>query len=404
VKFLPYVLKHLRRTWIRTGSTVAAMGLCVFLFCGLQSVLAEIDSYVDTRSPRRLVVSNLLSGGLPLTHAERIRAVVGVRGVAAGMMFFGFPKGRKEGKAETGSGAEATDWTTFFHNMAVEAEPYFAMNPELRVGPQEFRDFMGDRQGCLVGRKLADKLGWDIGDRFFLESIAPGLQSPNGPFEFVVRGFIDPDLENYPGTQAEVMFFHLKYLDVLPRVRGWTVNFMVEIDHPSHAAEIGSAIDAVFENSSAQTITGTEKAFASELSTQAGELSALLNAIGLAVCFTILLVTANTMSMAVRERRMEIAVLKTLGFSSAQVMALVVAEGLLLGILGGTLGVGAAQAVLWLLDQAPGVMLPGLASITLRTPVVFSGYAIALTLALAAAFVPAWSAYRTKVTDMLRAV
>jgi putative ABC transport system permease protein len=403
VKFLPFVLKHLARTWIRTASTVAAMALCVFLICALQSVLAEVDSYVQTRSPRRLITSNLLSGGLPLAYAEQIRRVPGVRRVAAGFMFFGFLRVKTEGKAGPAAGS-ATDWTTFFHNMAVDAEPYFAMNPEFRVPPDQFRDFLGDLQGCLVGRNLADKFGWKLGDRFFLESIAPALQKPTGPFEFVIRGFIDPDLENYPGTPADVMYFHLKYLDVLPRMRGWTVNYMVEVDDPGRAADIGGAIDALFENSSEQTVTDTEKAFAADLSTQAGELSLLLNGIGLAVCFAILLVTANTMSMAVRERRTEIAVLKTLGFRSAQVMALIVVEGLLLGTLGGALGIAGTAALLWGLNQTPGVMLPGLAQVALRPPVALLAFGMAMILGFLAAFVPAWGAYRGRVVEMLRTV
>ena len=403
MRFLPFVLKHLGRTWVRTASTVLALALCVFLVCALQSVLAEVDAYVQTRSPRRLITSNILGGGLPLAYGERIRALPGVRRVAPGFMFFGFLRARTEGKAEAGAGS-ATDWTTFFHNMAIDAEPYFAMNPEFRVAPDQFRDFLGDLQGCVVGRNLADKFGWTLGDRFFLESIAPPLQKPTGPFEFVVRGFIDPDLENYPGTPADVMYFHLKYLDVLPAMRGWTVHYMVEVDAPERAAEVGGAIDALFENSSEQTVTDTEKAFASELSTQAGELSVLLNGIGLAVCFSILLVTANTMSMAVRERRTEIAVLKTLGFQSRQVMAFVVAEGVLLGGLGGVFGLAGTAALLWGLNQAPGVMLPGLAQVTLRTSVAGFAFGVALLLGFLAAFVPAWGAYRARVVEMLRTV
>lgn len=402
MKFLALVAKHLRRTWIRTGSTVAAVALCVFLFCTLQSVLAEVDSYVQTRSPRRLIVSNLLSGGLPLAHEAQIGRVPGVRRVAAGLVFAGFLRAKRETRTEPDSGA--TQWTSFFHNMAVEAQPYFAMNPELKVPPDQFRDFLADPRGCVVGRTLADKLGWSRGDHFFLESMVPAFKKPSGPFEFVVRGFIDPDLENHPGTPTDVMFFHLSYLDVLPSVRGWTVNFMVEVEEPAQAAEVAARIDAMFENSSEPTVTGTEKAFAADFAATAGELSQLLNGIGLAVCFTILLVTANTMSMAVRERRTEIAVLKTIGFRSAQVMALVVVESLLLGALGGGLGIAGTVAALWILNAMPGVVLPGLAAVALRTPVMLLGLGMALLIGLLAGLLPAWSAYRARVTEMLRAV
>ncbi len=122
---------------------------------------------------------------------------------------------------------------------------------------------------------------------------------------------------------------------------------------------MSAAIDALFENSDAQTRTETEKAFAASFVAMAGNLALLLNGIGLAVTFTILLVVANTMSIAVRERRKEIAVLKTLGFTSRQVMGLVVAESVLIALLGGALGVLGSQGIMWFLTHAPGMKEPG---------------------------------------------
>jgi putative ABC transport system permease protein len=220
----------------------------------------------------------------------------------------------------------------------------------------------------------------------------------------VIRGFMHTDLTRYPGTSTDGMFFHLRYLDVLPDVRGWTVNYMIEVDDPGRAPEVATAVDELFENSGHPTVTDTEQAFMAEFINQAGDLSTLLNGIGAAVCFSILLVTANTMSMAVRERRTEIAVLKTLGFTSAAVMGLIVAEALLLGALGGALGIGGTHAVLWILNRIPAVALPGLSTLYLRLPVALLGLAVALFLGFAAGFMPAWGAYRAKVTEMLRAV
>jgi putative ABC transport system permease protein len=171
---------------------------------------------------------------------------------------------------------------------------------------------------------------------------------------------------------------------------------------------VSKAVDALFENSDAQTRTETEKAFAAGFIAMAGNLALLLNGIGLAVTFTILLVTANTMSMAVRERRTEIAVLKTLGFSSGQVMGLVVAEALLLGLLGGAIGIGASQGIVWMLTNAPGIKdaLAGLGLSSLNVPplVAAIGFVVAIFLGFAAGFVPALGAYRARITDMLRTV
>jgi len=140
----------------------------------------------------------------------------------------------------------------------------------------------------------------------------------------------------------------------------------------------------------------------SNLFSMMGDLSVLLNGIGLAVCFTILLVTTNTMSMAVRERRTEIAVLKTVGFSSRQVMGLVVTEALLIGASGGALGIGGTQWALWTLNHMPEKTLLGIAHLELSPQVGLVGVGVALGLGLAAGFAPAWGAYRARVTEMLR--
>jgi putative ABC transport system permease protein len=402
LKFLPFVLRHLQRTWIRTASTVVAMALCVLLFCLLQSALARVDGAIAGRSPRRLVTTNVMKmSALPLAYRGRIQGAAGVERVTPMVMFGGFLRGRKEGKADSGSD---TDWTTFFHNVAVDAEPYFAMNPELIVAPEQFREFLRDVQGCVIGRTLAEKFGWRLGDRFFLESFADSLRKPDGPFEFVVRGFVDTDLDKYPGTETEIMFFHFAYLDAALGGATRPSLYMVEIDDPRQAAEIGGIIDDLFENSSDQTLTETEQAFLADFISMAGDLSVLLNGIGLAVCFTILLVTANTMSMAVRERRTEIAVLKTLGFTSAQVMGLVVAEALLLGLSGGILGVGGTRGAFWMLDHRPGLMMPGMPALELRLPIALLGLGVAVLLGFAAGFMPAWGAYRARVTEMLRMI
>ncbi len=403
MKFLPFVFKHLRATWVRTASTVVSMALCVFLFCTLQSVLVHFDRFVENRSPRRLVTRNAVSimGVIPLTHGARILALPGVKRVAATLMFGGILPARKEGKADPGASGE-TDWTAVFQNAAVDAEPYFAMSPELMVPPDQFHDFMNDLRGCVVGRQLAEKFGWKIGDHFYLESFVSGLRKRSGPFEFTVRGFMDTDPQKYPGTDTNMMFFHFKYLS--EGLGGFTHTgiFTVEIDDPARAGELSAAIDALFENSSDETFTETESAFLANFISMVGDLSVLINGIGLAVCFTILLVTANTMSMAVRERRKEIAVLKTVGFGSGQVMGLIVTEALLLGAVGGALGVGGAQWAIWALNSAPGQTLLGISHLELRPLVAVAGVGVALGLGFAAGFFPAWGAYRARVTEMLR--
>ena len=408
MKFLPFVLKHLRRNWIRTASTVVAMAICIFLFCTRRSVLAEVNGLLDSTSASRLITRHAVSlvFNLPLAYGPRIQAVPGVKSVANTTWFGGSLPAKKEGKADSG-GEATTDWSNFFPNMAVD-EPYFAMSPEFQIPPDQFQAYLQDMQGAVVGRKLADKFGWKLGDRFFLESFIPPYRKKDGPFEFVVRAIADTDLGKYPGTDTNIMFFHYKYLYEGTRRTLGAGTYTVEIDDPSRAAAISKAIDTQFENSDAQTHTETEQAFRAGFIAMAGNLAYLLNGIGLAVSFTILLVTANTMSMAVRERRTEIAVLKTIGFPSAHVMGLIVAEAVALGVLGGALGIGGSQGLMWLLSSTPVIadMLAGigLSGLNLKPGVAAVGFLVAIFLGFAAGFVPSLHAYRSKITDMLRTV
>ncbi len=410
MKFLPYLLKHLRRNWVRTTSTVLAMGLCIFLFCTLQSVLAEIGALLESTSANRLVTRHSVSlvFNLPLAYKARIEGLEGVRRVSVSSWFGGSLPARKEGKVEDEDTSSTTDWSTFFPNMAVEPEPFLAMFPEYELPPEQYQAFRQDLRGCVIGRKLADKYDWKIGDTFFLESFIPPYRKPDGPFEFVVSGIFDTDEARHPGTDTNMMLFNYKYLYEATGQRLGAGTYYVEIEDPDRAGEVSQRIDDLFENSDAQTRTETEKAFAASFVAMAGNLALLLNGIGLAVIFTILLVTANTMSMAVRERRTEIAVLKTLGFRSGQVMGLVVAEALLIGILGGAIGVGGADAILWTLTHAPGISAAlagiGLSELNLRPFVAALGFSIALLLAFLAGLVPALGAYRARITDMLRSV
>jgi putative ABC transport system permease protein len=408
MKFLPYLLKHLRRNWFRTALTVLAMALCIFLFCTLQTVLAEINALLEGTSARRLVTRHAVSlvFNLPLSYGARMESVPGVRRVALTAWFGGsLPAKKEEQSTEESSTA---DFSSFFPNLAVDPEPFFAMYPEYVLPPEQFRAFMGERRGAVIGRKLADRFGWKLGDTFYLESFIPPHRKPDGPFEFIVTGIFDTDPARYPGTDTNLMVFDHKYLYEATGRRLGAGLFYVEIDDPEKAGEVARAIDALFENSDAATRTETEKAFAASFVAMAGNLALLLNGIGLAVTFTILLVVANTMSIAVRERRKEIGVLKTLGFSSRQVMGLVVAESVLIGVLGGALGIGGSQGLMWLLTHTPGIQDAlaglGLSSLSLRPLVAALGFANAVFLGFAAGFVPALGAYRARITDMLRTV
>jgi putative ABC transport system permease protein len=409
MKFLPYILKHLRRNWVRTGSTILGMALCIFLFCTLRTVLKAMDDARELGSVSRLVTRHSVSlvYNLPLSYEPQIARVPGVKRVAISSWFGGSLPAKKESQDAGKKGNEGQpDFSKFFTNLAVEDEQYFAMHPEFAVPPDDMKAFREDLRGCIIGRGLAKQFGWKVGDSFFLESFIPPYRRREGPFEFVVRGVYDADKVREPAADDRVMYFHYKYLYESTGQRIGAGLYVVELEDPKQAAAVAVAIDKVFQNSEAETKSETEAAFRADFIAMIGNLALLLNSIGLAVIFTILLVTANTMSMAVRERRTEIAVLKTLGFTSRQVLGLILSEALAIGALGGALGLGFSVVIIRAMTKVPGVsgFINGFPNFGLRWSVSSQGLAIALFLGLAAGVLPAVSAYRARITEMLRQV
>jgi len=409
MKFLPYLLKHLRRNWVRTTSTILAMAVCIFLFCTLRTFLAAMDDARKMGNVTRLVTRHAVSlvYNVPLPYEGQIAQIPGVKRVAISTWFGGSLPAKKESKespvAKDSKDGNQVDFSKFFTNLGVEDEPYFAMHPEFKIPAEEMQAFREDLRGCIIGRALANRFGWKPGDTFFLESFIPPYRKKE-PFEFVVRGIYDADLVREPAADNAVMYFHYKYLYEGTGQRLGAGLYVVELEDAKQAATVAKAIDARFENSEAETKTETEAAFRAEFMAMIGNLALLFNSIGMAVIFTILLVTANTMSMAVRERRTEIAVLKTLGFTGGQVMGLILGEALLIAALGGGIGLGLSAFIINALPNVPsiGPMVRGFPTFGLHWPVTTLGLTIALLLGLAAGFMPALGAYRSRIVDMLR--
>ena len=391
MKYAPLVLKHLRRNWIRTLSTVLAMSVCILLFCTLQTVVEAVNFGLHAGNADRLVTRHYVSlvFNLPIYYEQKVAAVPGVEEVVANAWFGGIYRDPKN----------------FFAYFATEPQKFLDIFPEIMLPADQKDKWLHDRRGCIIGRKLAQRFGWKLGDSFELESSIPPYRVGR-PFDFVVDGIYDTDEKRYPGTDLNSMYFDYKYLYEATSQRigiGWLTE---KIDDPKHAGAISKAIDAQFENSDRPTKTETEQAFLAGFVAMAGNLAFMLNGIGLAVAFTILLVTANTMSIAVRERQQEIGVLKTLGFSSGLVMTLILSEALLIGVMGGLLGIGISVAILKILPQVPfiGDVLAGYPNFGLSPQTTAFGVGIALLLGLLAGFFPAMTGYRARITEVLRQV
>jgi putative ABC transport system permease protein len=266
--------------------------------------------------------------------------------------------------------------------------------PEYRLPPEQFAAWQNDRQGAVVGVDLASRFGWRIGDRVPIQGTI--WQPKKGQvWEFNIVGMYDGDA----GVDKTQFFFRYDYLDENRRVGeglvGW---YVVKIADASQAQAMGARFDGMFANSSAETKTTTEKGFVEGFAKQMGDIGSIMIAIVVAVLFTMLLVAANTMAQSVRERTSEIGVLKTLGYSNAAVLGLVLGEALVIAALGGGLGLLAG----WLFvrqGDPTGGLLP---IFVLPARDVALGVVLVAVLGVAAGLAPALGAMRLTITDALR--
>ncbi len=378
MKFVRLIWVNLKRNKRRTVLTVMSVAVALFLFTTLRSVVTALNAVSEVGSESRLVVSSAMGITFPLpqSYYERLRAQDGVESVTWANWF----------------GGVYVDPSNFFAQFAIDAETYLPMYPEIQVPEDQREAFMAERTGALVGSGLMERFGWTLGQSVTLQ----GTMLP-GDWEFTIRAVYEPDPPSY-GDQ--LFLFHYDYLyegsnqQMSP---GW---YALQLANPSAAPAVIDRIDRTFENSTAPTKTETERAFQTGFVTMWGNIGFLVQAIGTAVFFAILLVSANTMMMAGRERIGENAVLKTLGFPDGILFVLVLVEAVTITLIGGALGVFGAKAMFG--PQNPmTTFIPGF---MVEASTVALGLSIAFVLGLVSGFVPAFQAMRLSVVQSLRRV
>lgn len=380
MKYLPLIWRNLLRRKVRTIFTLASVFIALVLYSFLMVVQTAFSMGVDMAGANRLMVMHKVSliQLLPISYQRQIAMTPGVTGVSNATWF----------------GGTYQDKANQFAVEAVGPE-YLSLYPEARMPEDQMQAWLKDRQGAIVGRSSAEKYGWKIGDKVPLQATI--WQPKEGQtWFFNVDGIYDADR----GFDTTIFFFHYEYLDENRRgaegMVGW---YVVRIDDPSHSAEIAGRLDSQFANSSAETKTSTEKAFLQGFVNQVGNIKAMIVAILAAVLFTLfLLVLANTMAQAVRERTSELAVLKTLGFSNPLILGLVLGESMFLALIGGVLGL----AVTWVavdLGSFNNALLPVFA---MRIRDVVIGLGLCCALGFVAGALPAMTAMRLRITDALR--
>ncbi len=380
MRFLPLLLANLFRKKIRTTLTIGSFFVALLLFALLAALRAGFNQGIDVAGADRLVVVGRtgLIQPLPLPYLERIRRIPGVKQVAHATWFGGIYQDPKN----------------FFAQFAIQPDQWRAMYPEFVVDETEWAAFKADRQGVILGRKLAQRFGWKMGDHIPLK--APAYLG-GGSWDFNVRGLYRGTRPQDDETQfwMQHRYMYEKGPDYWKGIVGW---YVVRVADPNQAAQVLKATDAEFANSTSETRTQTESAFAASFVKQMGNIEFLIMAIGSIVFFTLLLVTGNTMAISVRERTNELAVLKAIGYSDRFVLGLVLAESVFIAVVGGGLGLLAGRAIT-ARDLTNGIIL-----MYLPVTAALAGVFVALGTGLLAGLLPALSAMRLSVVDALRRV
>ena len=380
MKFRHLVFANLFRKKIRTTLTLGSFVVALFLFGFLAVVHGAFNQGLEVAGANRLDVVNKVSiiQPLPVSYLDKIARIPGVTLVTHANWF----------------GGVYQDERNFFPQFAIDEETYRQMFPEFIVPDDQWKAFIADREGAIVGANIAKRFNWKIGDRIPIKgTIFPGN------WEFNIDGIYKGSRPQDDTTQ---FWFRYKYLEERENAywKGLVGWYVVRIDSPDNATRIAAAIDDTFANSPWETKTETEKAFAAGFVKQAGNIEFLLLSVGAVVFFTLLLVTGNTMAIAVRERMRELAVLKAVGFSDGFILSLVLGESLFLAAIGG--GLGLLVCKLFTLRGDPtGGMMP---YFYLSPPAIILGLLAALAVGVAAGILPAWSAMRLRVVDALRRV
>jgi len=378
------VLRNAFRHKLRTTLTMVGIIVAIVAFGLLRTIVDAWYAGAEATSSARLISRNAISlvFSLPLNYAQKIRQVEGVAAVSWANWF---------------GGVYITE-SNFFPQFAVDAATYLDMYPEYVFKAEEKKAFLVDRQGVVVGRKLATEYGWKIGDQIPLRgTIYPGT------WTFTLRGI-------YDGADAKVdetqFLFHWQFLNEtikarFPRRGDQAGVYIVEIRDPGQAAEVSNRVDATFKNSLAETLTETEKAFQLGFVAMTEAILVAIQAVSWVVIIIIMAVMANTMAMTARERYSEYATMKALGFGGGFVALLIIAESVAIALVGGLVALLLTIPIADAFGAAMGTLFP-VFFVSHETMLMQMG--AALIVGLVASAVPAWRASRVRIVDGLRAV
>jgi len=385
MKYLPLIWATLWRKKARTIFTLLSI-VVAFLLFGVLETVAYAFAHPSTglSGSDQLITTNKYSItlSLPFADVQQVRSVPGVTDVTWITWF----------------GSYYQESKNFIFAFPIDTDSYFGVHKnDFIISDQHMKAFRETRTGALANVALMKKFGWKVGDKVPLHSTI-WTQKPTGSLDwtFDIVGTFDVKDPTQASAQAGTVWFHYELFDEGRSFGKGSVGWLEErVADPSQSAAIAGRIDALFANSSNETKTQPAKDFMMAFIKQIGDIGFVLHAILGAVFFTLLFLTGNTMMQSVRERIPELAVLKTLGFSNARVMGLVIAESLLLCLLAAVIGLALSYAVLPIVSQ-------GLQqAVSLAPSALIPGFAVAIVLALVVGLPPALRAMRLNIVDAL---
>jgi putative ABC transport system permease protein len=385
MKYLHLIWAELFRRKTRTVLTLLSI-LAAFLLFGLLNGVREsfAEAGRSAQGAERLQVGSRLSfiQALPMALNSRISQVDGVKTVTYANWF----------------GGAYQDPRNQIFSFAV-APNYLDVYPEIAVDPKQRAAFNNTRTGVLVGEGLMKRFGWKVGQKIPLQSTIFPNRDGSKNWDFDIVGTLSATDKKSGGWYDQMLLLQWKYFDEsTPYNQGQAGWYVVRVNDASQADRVAKAIDALSANSANETKTQTEAAATAAWMKQTADIGLIVGSIMGAVFFTLLLLTGNTMAQAVRERIPELAVLKTIGFRDGSVLGLVLAESVLLVLIGGVLGLALASVIGPIVGAGSGGMI-NLPPIGLSSWLL--GLALMIAIGLLVGALPALRAMRLNIVDAL---
>ncbi len=340
------IFKNLLRHKLRTALTTGSLGIAIFLLCVLRALVVSLDAGVRNATSDRLIVQSAVSlfVNLPESYIGKLRAVEGVDQVARLQWFGGYYQ----------------DPSNFFAQFGIDPVEFMEVYPEFRVVDGSMERFLTERTACIVGRKTADKFGFEVGDT--VPIIGTIYQRLDGrPWEFQVAGIYE--LESMVWDETTI-FFPFKYLQESleggsARGPGGSGVIYIHLEPGVNPVDIAAEVDGLFDNGPQRVQTTTESEFNAQFVSMIGNIPFFVTTIGGGVLAAILLAVINTMLMAGREQRHDVGVMKALGFSESAIFGVLLGQGVILCCVGGGLGICLAITASPGIAGFLGTMFPG---------------------------------------------